>query len=156
MAQQKKSEQTPIADANAVAWEDIVRKAKDVPQLYPKLKFGDDKLAEVTVDVLCEEETPRVVTFVDEFNGGQEGRAFVMNVQVLSGPEKGSLRALFMPANETHGLTRGVMVVAKNHGSRLKGIAMRIETKNYQNKRYKTKTRGYNVSEISAPAGSAP
>lgn len=119
--------------------------------MNPKLKFGEDKLAEVTVDVEFTEDKPRTVPYEDEFKGGQESLVFVIDCRVLSGPERGSMRSLFIPTDENHGLTRGIMNAAKPRNGRMKGMAVRIETKNYRNKRYKTLTRGYTVSEITPP-----
>lgn len=147
MAQDKQAKIAPEE-----AWEKIVSDAKDAPNLLPKLRFGNDKLDEVTVDLVVDEEKPRSITFDDPYNGGKEGKAWAINVRILSGSEAGSMRALIFPSNVEHGLTRGVLAIAKKHGSRLKGVGLRIETKNYNNKRFKTKTRGYNVSEITPPS----
>lgn len=148
----KKTEQTPIApDAS---WEQMVREAQELPDMFPKLKFGEGKTDEVAIDVLFLEDQPRIIEYDDPFLGGK-AKSFVITVRVLSGPESGNSRSLFMPKDLAHGLTRGVTSMAKKGGMRLKGRAARIETRNYQHKQYGP-TRGYTVSEISAPADSAP
>lgn len=151
----KKTEQTPIAPKDGSAdWRAMVASAEEKPELFPKLKFGDDKLATVQVDILFDESEPRLIEYESPFSGDME-KALVMNVRVLSGPESGSMRALFMQANDEHGLTRGVLNVAKKAGGDLKGVAARIETYTYKHKKYGP-TRGYNVYGIDAPASPAP
>jgi hypothetical protein len=158
----KKTEQTAIAPKNE--WNRVMESAKPSEELYPKLNLGgpagNDKLWEGFVDVLLTTDEPRAVSYEDPYaeEEGAMGTAYVFNVQVISGGNDpvGSMRALFVPSNESHGLTRGIANAAKKHGGKTRGIALRIETKNYQNKRYKTKTRGYTVSEISPPASPAP
>lgn len=158
-----KTEQAPISQP-ASKWNEVVSAAKPQEELYPKLNLGgpsgNDKLWEGFVDVLVTVDEPRPVQYEDPYadEPGAMGTAYVFNVQVLSGGNDpaGSMRALFVPSDEAHGLTRGVANVARKHGNKMRGVALRIETKNYNNKRFKTKTRGYTVSEISPPATSAP
>lgn len=148
MAQNKKTEQTPIApDAS---WEEMVASSKELPDILPKLKFGEGKTDEVAVDVVFLEDQPRVIEYDDPFSGGK-GKSFVVNVRVISGPENGSSRSLMMPKSLEHGLTRGITNLAKKGGTNLKGRAARIETRNYKHKQYGP-TRGYTVSEISPPS----
>jgi hypothetical protein len=140
-----KQEQTKIAPSGE--WEQMIRDVKDLPEVYPKLKFGDSKTWEGYVDVVFLEDQPRFATFQDPFNDGQEARALFINVQVLSGPEAGMNRGLPMPAKTDHGLTRAVLGIAKGHQNRLKGVRVRIECRNYKHKKYGL-TRGYTVSEL--------
>lgn len=162
MATGKKTEQAPIA-APKNDWGRMVESAKPQEELFPKLNLGgpagNDKLWEGFVDVLLMVDEPRPVQYEDPYadEPGTMGTAYVFNVQVLAGGNDpaGSMRALFVPSDEAHGLTRGIANVAKKHAGKTRGVAVRIETKNYQNKRFKTKTRGYTVSEIPAPANSS-
>lgn len=149
---QDKTKQAPISDANADEWASMVKATKDLPELFPKLKFGDDKLAIVTHEVEFVEDTPRFVEYDDPYTG-QKGRVMFINVRVVGGGNdtRGAMRALAMPAKPEHGLTRGITSVAKRHGNKLKGVCVRIETTAYDNKRYKTKTRGFNIHEITPP-----
>ena len=139
------TKQTPIV-GDEDSWEMTLAKAKQLPSLLPKLKFGADKLAEVTVDVEFTEAQPRVITFEDAHNGNPNAKAWAINVRVLSGPENGANRALIFAKSAEHGLTRGLLGAIKEAGGMTMGLRLRIETKNYQNKRFKTLTRGYNVS----------
>lgn len=150
---QKKPEQTPIApDAS---WEQMVASAKELPELHPKLKFGEKKTDEGRVDILFLEDQPRVIEYEDPFNNGAKAHALAVNVRVLTGPDTGSTRALIMPKKLDHGLTRGITSLAKKGGARLKGRACRIEYSNYKHKTFGP-TRGFTVSEIDPPAAPAP
>lgn len=127
-------------------WDSLVQSAKELPEIYPKIKFGDNKMAEVAVEIEIVEPIPRIVEFTDKFSG-KPAKALFMNCRVLTGPEAASMRSLGMPLDENHGLTRGVLNVAKRHGNRLDGIKLRIETRNYDHEEF-GKTRGYVVSEL--------
>lgn len=155
----KKTEQAPITENQS--WEEIVAKAKDLPEILPKLRFGKAKLDEVRIDVEFLEDQPRFITFKDPFNDGKDGKALVVNVRVLAaeGPgnveQAGNSRCLILKNDANHGLTRGIIAAAKRHGSRLKGRAVRIETTVYKHATFGD-TRGYTVSEISPPTEQAP
>lgn len=158
---QKKTEQAPLGDKS---WGQMMKDAKEKPDVFPKLNMGGpsgkDKLFEGIYDVQILEDEPRSVEYEDPYadEEGAKGIAYVFNVRVLASPVDpvGSNRSLFMRADPDHGLTNGVLSVSRKHGGKLRNVALRIETRNYDNKRYKTKTRGYTVSEIPAPATSAP
>lgn len=159
----KKSEQTPISAEVKSNWGEMMQKAKPKPELYPRVNFngpdGKNKLFEGIYDLQIVDEEPRAVEYDDPFGDGDtKGIAYVFNVRILNSPldPKDSMRALFMPSDPGHGLTSGVLNLSKNHGGKLRNVSLRIETKNYQNKKYKTMTRGYTVSEIPGPSASAP
>lgn len=155
LAKQDKQTNITPPDDNA-EWERMVKNAEALPELHPKLRFGEQKNAEVAFDVEFLDDAPRFETFKDKYNGGAEGRVMFINVRVLRGPDTlGSIRALPMPAKESHGLTRGVLNVAKKHGNKLKGVAARIETRNYNHQTYGP-TRGFNVTEITPPDDISP
>lgn len=105
-------------------------------------------MAEVSHTVEFLEDEPRLITFKDRFNGDKETPGLAINVRVVA---TGEPRSIIMRDDPNHGLTAGVAKVAARHGNRLSGIRVRIDTKNYDHKQY-GKTRGYVVSEVSAPA----
>lgn len=157
----KKTEQTNIAPPTS-AWGSMVKDAKDLPERHPKLTFGPDKLWEGMTDILVLESTPRAITYDDPFAAeeGAQGTAYVFNVRIMGGNNpsvpNGSTRALFVPSDPEHGLTRGILAASKRNGGDLMGKTLRIECQNYDNKRFKTKTRGYNVSDVASSPSQAP
>lgn len=157
----EKAEKTKTEIGPSASWEDIVREAKDLPPILPKLRFGKTKTDEVRMDVQILEDQPRFITFPDPFNNGKQARALVINVRVLSAEgtnnseRPGNERAVMMKVDPSYGLTRGILAVAKKHGSRLKDVCVRIETTVYKHKVFGD-TRGYVVTEVSPPSAPAP
>lgn len=153
----KKTEQSPIAEKPSSGnWGKVMQESKALPTLYPKLHFGgEDANARGTVEILVMEDEPASVEYEDPFNEGQKGEAYRYNVEVLSStftenPAKAT-RALFIPGDEKHGLTRHIAELARTHQNKMRGVALRIEVAPYKNKRFKRMTRGYTVTEIPAP-----
>ena len=153
----KESRQSNIAPADSGAeWSRMMQNAKELPDIHPKLKFGDRKDAEVLYKLEVQDDAPRFAEYEDKFKGGETGRVAFLTVRVLDGPDTpGALRSLAMPADENHGLTRGVLSVAKRHGGKLKGVCLSIETRNYNHKEFGP-TRGFTVAEIQPTGSGAP
>lgn len=161
MAKQNEK-QSQIADRGAGNWGKVMSEAKPTQQLYPKLFFGAENVKEARgiVELLIMHDEPRSIMGENPYKDNEESESFVFDVEVISStfPEnvERATRALFLPGDPNHGLTRGVTEIARKHKNKLRGVALKIEVAPYKNKKYRTTTRGYTVTEIPAPGSGTP
>lgn len=142
MANDKKA---PAAAPQASSWSKLQEQAKDRPDIFPRLEFGESKTDEVSVDVEFLDDEPRSITFKDRFNNNADTPGLALNVRVM---DTGDFRSIVMRDDASHGLTAGIAKLAGRNGGHLKGVGARIETRNYTHKVYGKDTRGYNVVQV--------
>lgn len=147
--QEKTAPPATSAPGSGNAWAKIQAEAAERPDIFPRLEFGDDKMAEVTHVVTFLEDEPRLITFKDKYNGDADTPGLAINVSMR---ETGESRSIIMRDDANHGLTAGIGKIAARNGGKLSGVTVRIETKNYRHKQYGP-TRGYVVTVVPNPDG---